>query len=114
MASGRELMETPTVKLAAIALVKYIDFAGERLAWQSRLDALRQSYERYGATEENALEDRRLRTDIARLAITKLAEQNDAAAVVEVFKDYNSTGYDFLGSVLEVIRLTYISDGQSS
>lgn len=112
-AEGRQAADPEIVKYVSAAVISGIQFAAERGKWQSRIERLRAAYARYGQTEENALEDRRLRTDIARLAIERLAERNDTQGIVEIFKDYNSVGYDFLGKVVEMIEITLRSDDQN-
>lgn len=100
-----QIATVDTAKYVAATVVRGMQLLEERERWRSRIEALHASYAKYGATEENALQDRRLRTDLARFAIEKLSEKGDTQAIVEVFKDYNSTGYDFLGKVIEFIAV---------
>jgi hypothetical protein len=96
-----------TVKAAAATIMHAIDYAKERDAWRARIEGLRLSYEKYGQTEAYALEERRLRTDLARFAIDKMAEVGDTASILALFRDYNASGHDYLGKVIEAIAVTY-------
>lgn len=109
-----QLTEIETAKYVSVAIIAGIQFMGEREKWRSRMDSLRAAYAKYGQTEETALEDRRLRTDLARFAIEKAAELGDAERILEIFKDYNSGGYDFLGKVVELVEVGLRNEGPVS
>lgn len=106
VAPGQAMTEL-TIKATAATLIQYMDLAKQREAWRVRIEHVRSSFEKYGRTEEVVLEDRRLRTDLARFAIEKLAAAGDSAAILALFKDYNASSHDYLGKVIEVIALTY-------
>lgn len=105
-APGQAMTEL-TIRATAATLIQYMDLAKQRDAWQARIEHVRSSFEKYGRTEEVALDDRRLRTDLARFAIEKLAAVGDSAGILALFKDYNAGGPDYLGKVIEAIALTY-------
>jgi uncharacterized protein with von Willebrand factor type A (vWA) domain len=110
---ANQLSQIDAAKYVSAAVISGIQYAGEREKWRSRIESLRAAYGKYGETEQNALEARRLQTDLARFAIERLAEKDDSQGILAVFQSYSASAPDFLGKVVDMVEIALRGEGNN-